>query len=701
MKRRVYPILVGLTLGAIGVGFLLRSELPQQQLWLSTALPNRPAEDTGRGSVLDYVVTRSKREPLASSENASQVQRKSKGLYGYVATAKLEAIAGALVELYRREGLDSSIPDEEYRRSAVLVSQTRTQADGRFQFAVPDGVAYEVRAKALGFCDSTSAPCYASKESVIVCYSGAQLFGSVHLENGRAAAATVNAYMVDRQELIATAVASSHSGYQFDCLQAGDYLIDVRSPEAPPETLRVRLEEGGSVEHTFVLKAASTLEVHVIDALTERCVPRARVFRDRIEFESDDQGVAIVQGCKPSSDVGLRIVSEKYARTEMLCFAGEAGSRQRVDVALERGVRIKGVVADAAGNRIPGAYVAAVGSTVGVPRRGQDDVRSTMSTTDGYFELNNVRRDRRQGLVISKEGYGELLIPCSFSMSDELDLGRIGLMPEVVLRGVVRGTEGASVSNCVVRVVLAESAEHPEWVISDSFSRETRTNEWGEFCIRGLAPANYGVTADCASCARRARVTCSVGFPESYVELILGGETISGSVIGPGRTPIGGCLVSVKANDGPSADYRSVRTDSDGTFVVSGVAVGATYALQTHYLSDSLAVHGRPLASITVSGVPAGARNVCIMVPYGRMVRVRLKGNGSVPFEQLTVRAIDKETKATLWASGVDRDGVCDIVVPESSACILRVHGKGGLIAEAIEVGAYEEVIEMQTSKAQ
>ncbi len=392
--------------------------------------------------------------------------------------------------------------------------------------------------------------------------------------------------------------------------------FEVAVPTALPLDLETRAAGHASRRRSHVfagedlvlwLMAAATLEGTLTRATDSSPVENALIVGwgdRRIEVCRTRTGLAgeFLFEDLPSGLLTLEITPEDAAVPPSRRVEVEAGTRTRVDLVLDPGVRIHGVVTDPSGRPIAGAEVGLGGSFK----------RSTTTDVEGEYELLGVGGARRRDLTDLRaraEGHGGERAKLPFAELTEDTRVDFVLSAGRVATGRVVDPKGAPLAGVYVAGSGTKSAEglsRTDWV-------STVTDAEGRFTLNSLHPL-----IDHQLFLKRDGLGTRVyDFPADETErervdlgdLVLhAGGRIEGVVTTSAGEAIPGHLVKLRGANGDLGRYRpdaeaipktwvtsvrESRTDSEGRFHFEDVPGGAFDVTTT--------VPGQPSAKDEVS----------------------------------------------------------------------------------------------------
>ena len=467
------------------------------------------------------------------------------------------------------------------------LGEDSTDETGAFRFdGLPTGTSVRVRASAQGHTDAESTVVAPASGGVVRAELRLAGTGTLRGVVRTRAGAVVRGATVGAVPAVRTGGARPRSGMTDD---EGTYTLD----EVPLDVeLAVTAESPGWAPS---LPSAVRLTIAAPDAVcdlrlrdTASVVVRvsgrggavqATVQADGAMVWFAQDGVVRCTGLSPGDHV-LRIGCYGLAAERRVVALGE-GEQSEIDVRLEDGVSISGVVVDAAGAPIAGVWVFAA------PADGPHEWSAGGATGhDGSFRVDGLSRGSYELYVFGSK------------LAGRKSRAKAGTRPraEAPTDGV--RLVAASDAQVTFRVLLPPGVERPrdlvvtqilaldadgasalpaptakDRVLPLGLERWTREGvvtctiaareSWLRVCVPGFAPATMPVP------------TTELG---TTIELgdrrMSPGLTLRGRVVDSGGRPLAGAAVTVPQGD-PTA--QPVRTDSDGAFAVAHVGPGSAF----------------------------------------------------------------------------------------------------------------------------
>ncbi len=253
-------------------------------------------------------------------------------------------------------------------------------------------------------------------------------------------------------------------------------------------------------EKEQVITLFPELEVHgrVTDAKTGKPVPKFRIVRGRIQWNSDntywtrDEGVRYAEGRysykfnEPMRGWLLRVVAPGYLPATSRVFESDEG-RQQFDFALQPGEGVSGLVLLANGNPAEGAEVgmatAEKRASLTEGRFDQSQNSADVTTTDakGRFSFAADEEENFLLIVVHEQGYAEV------TKEELAESGRIALQPWGRLEGTVMLGDRADAGREVVFWPKRPSRPGMGMVVWD-YGYRAKTDEEGRFQFDRVIP---------------------------------------------------------------------------------------------------------------------------------------------------------------------------------------------------------------------
>lgn len=376
--------------------------------------------------------------------------------------------------------------------------------------------------------------------------------------------------------------------------------ITVDATVAPVDLGTIELRPGERLEGYVTDSEGNALEGAEVTIGDEQSALLAR-FGDTGAGEpdtlSDATGFFRLSDLAPDTPIALIVARRGYV-TEAVSSV-RLPRAEPLTVALEAASDVSGWILDGDGSGIAGASVRLNQSLGGISfgRRGPQEMTVAVeeSDGDGYFLFEGVSPGK-SSIVAKAAGFregrlGELEVPQGEHLADlELTL-EVG----AAIVGQVFAPDGRPAIGARVGVVTEERQP------TSFFDRVTTDGE-GRYRLEGLAPGTVSIEADHEDHARVVR-DAEVRTGDNALDLRFeGGVEVSGRVVDGEGTPIADATVQIHP-PGRRWGGSQGRSESDGSFVVSGVSDG------DHELSaygDGFAAgEGQPLrvAGEPISGI--------------------------------------------------------------------------------------------------
>ena len=636
MRRSV--LLLWLVVAALG-GFLVLTS------WSGDSVPPAPADGTALPApVVAVSVSGSERatptqgEPLPrivveSARAAATPAIELADLTGRVSDSAGRPLAGAEVAASASLAEGLGLLDRELRRDRRDAGTTTTGSDGTYRLPLPAGRPFLIRAAASGLVPAWHAGGRGGMRVDFTLQTGAVLTGTVRRLDGKAVVPDTR--IVVRQEVpgggsVEVGAATSDRGgvFRLEALPAGTVSVDVQPRElAAPRDFEVQLVAGATRVHDIDLLDGLTIRGRVLDATTRKGIAGAEVgegLLGRTVLTGADGAFALV-GFAAMANLSLRIRAVGYGDEERLlrgAGTGPADTATDVEVLLQPGRTVRGVVVDPAGQPRAGVYVAAVGADH-AEAMFRSDWRSARTGADGSFAIADLRADLGHELLVLTPGFATTLVPFPVDEAQrrDIDLGVLRLQLAAQVSGVVKDESGRPVvdHDVVLRGHNADrfGADAPpadSYRAIDSYvaERHCRTDDQGRFQFVDVAAGAYRVGAMKFDSHGEVAVPLSVavGALEKGVELVLArGLAIEGrvQVADGGALPKCHCSIDPEQGQTTSGD---VEARPDGSFVCAGLLPGLYTVTVYPYPSEVDRAAGRTFPSRAFAHVVAGTRGL-------------------------------------------------------------------------------------------
>lgn len=422
--------------------------------------------------------------------------------------------------------------------------------------------------------------------------------------------------------------------FRFDALDPRRYTVSAHSARGASTLVHVDAGRGTRfVELT--LREGIVLEVKVVDGdgrpvSTPRGVAVSRspsgARWTRLEVTGDEQG-RIRFPALPAGVLEVTASAAEYApTTEVLPFGGVERLDRSLEIVLEPGTLLSGIVLDERGEPVAGAEIS---ERPGHPPHTRMSYRdrpasglrpATFTDREGRFGYP-ARTGQRLQLLVHASGYLPWRSPDL--VADAPQTLDVRLQPGRRVRGIVVDRNGGPVARA--RVV-----EH------DRNMAETAEDGTFSLILAEDSDAPALIHAETA----RARSDLLAVPDDQEVRIVLAHELgIQGVVIGGDQRPVADAVVSYRMQDSGDPEPRrltriqgEVVTGADGEFQIPGLAEGA-YDLFCHVVDAADRVGIPRYSQVTASpGV-----DVVITLPLAPTVRGRVRLADGTPVRRFTI----------------------------------------------------------------
>jgi len=571
------PDAPALETAADGKGTALFTELPWGKYRVS-------AQHEGEaGGALAHV------GPDAPVSSVEIVLKPAGAIEGLVLDASTVPVAGAEVLIL------------DVRTGLLKIQATVSDEDGRFVFAdIPLGQ-YKLQASAGGFAPSLSEVVPVNGPPVtVVLDHGAALNGLVLRSSNRAPVLNMPLRLVaDAFFQVEFAVASDeHGAFQVENLPKGLLLItsdDTHRAMTPPEA-SVTMSAGETEKVELLVEDGARISGRVYDENTGAPIPAAIVRAiDPIErlrawkfTPTDEEGRYTLAGLTPGSlEVFIESVPQPYTRgakaaDRRISVELQPGeSQENIDLPLDTGLMVCGVVVNERDEPVPGAMV-----SMGRTTADGDlfDFHDTRSGADGTFCFTNTW----VGTGMAGEKVGQ--VPQDLML--EAQYRGVGRSESVWVRGVMESVSdlklkllprakgiiaGVVVDGAGKPALAALALRHP-YTDSGFDRRMARTDVDGHFLFQDLSAGDFEIwmAADTGSSYNSGKklahaLSLAEGQRVTDIRLVLhAGGSITGTLLDADRRPLRG--VHIEAWDVDVRDFASAAfTDRDGRFRIDNL----------------------------------------------------------------------------------------------------------------------------------
>jgi protocatechuate 3,4-dioxygenase beta subunit len=559
-------------------------------------------------------------------------------LHGTVSDGDGRPIAAAVVGVERVLGDGYCVPG----RSAMGVSRAaepvRTGADGSYRIRLAGRGPFRVTASAAGFAAARRDGCLAGACVDFALGRGASLVGTVRALRSGDLVPAVHVRVEQDQALDGLRVVGetdtdAGGGYALADLPAGKVKVEVQPVAlAWPRALELELAAGEVRTLDIQLVDGVVVRGRVLDAETRAPLAAAEViegWRGRSVRTALD-GSFRIDGCNPEAHGELQVRAAGYADAAVPLRASMAAE---IEVLLRRGRSAHGVVQDADGRPLAGAFAAAVASYY--PDSGQRlDWRVTVSGERGEFAFRDLRADMTHSVFLRCPGFATAVyeFPADEGQRDDIDLGVFRLQPPASLAGDLRDEHGEPIADYQVKLLGSNADRYRgrpvptdefravDWYVGE---RQARTDDRGRFVFDELAGGDYALLVAKVDSHEQLKLERAVRAGEQVTGVhleLLRGMSIAGTVTVADGGDLPKTYASIDPEDGQATNV-DVEIGADGALRARGLLPGNYQVTLYPYASEADRGRGRSFASVTFEHVPAGASGLQLALPVRRAIR--------------------------------------------------------------------------------
>lgn len=691
-----------------------REPTPQGQAGDGLAPAEAPAgalaADPGSGPARPAPAARREALPAASPvPAAAPATAASDPLLGRLTGRVLDPdhapLAGAEVVVHRPQAGQLTMLDLETRHAPHEVARARTDADGRFAFALERGIPFDLRASADGFCAGRRPECYAGEALELTLSAGFLVHGTVRRERdgGPVADARVRVFQLSHTNSDEGATRSEADGsYRLRIPFQEDATLEVTPlREQGSGWIPLTFDADGTVRQDLLLGDGIEVRGKVLEAGSGKPIAGARVgegWTYRRSATTDERGEYVLPGFGITGVQELFAKAEGYGQTQLATLPPARDGVLHVDFELPRGRVARGRVIDPEGRPLADAYVAAVASETG--REGQrSEWLSGRTDFAGRFELGGLTPGLPHALLACAAGFATLVydFPASEAEQAELDLGDVRLARPSMLAGRVEDETGRPLAGLEVllsganadrgRLRRVELAPAGGWYVEH---RSATTDAEGRFWFGALPAGTFSLGARSPGRPPSPRLPVELAEGELRENVVLAyprGESIRGTIVDEQGHGLAGVYVNAsleRARDGAKGELAELRTratatartNAEGLFVLEGLLPG------THHLDlHPFELEGDPeapwLSSETrAESVPPGAaaEPLRLVLARGRSIRGRLVDGTGAPLVGYIVVGTCESSLLSPSATSAE-DGAFTLEVPAGTVWDLEVRG--------------------------
>lgn len=366
----------------------------------------------------------------------------------------------------------------------------------------------------------------------------------------------------------------------------------------------------------------------------------------------------------------------------------DAGGEYTVDLVVELGRSVSGVVLSEAGEPIVGAriHVTANAGMSGVGFRNSmisyemnQATGPVMATTDaeGRFELGNLA-DGDFTIAAAAPGYVDASESVKVPGGDNITLK---LSEALAISGVVQFADGKPVAGAQLNLVHDDANAGG---MPGMMNNTTMTGTSGEFTFRKLAPGNYRVQVSppWGAGGVNIRTTKSGVVQAGATDVVITAEeglVISGTIVDPEGKPAASINVQLNGQTAEGEHIgRWAMSDAEGRFELVGLDDGS-YMLN---IAQSWGMGGSDYQPIALQNISAGTKDLRVTLSRGLSISGTVRNDSNEPVANLTLlgQQLDPNGNAQGWHQATtDSNGAFEMKgLPEGEYRITSQGGWGG-----------------------
>ncbi|MFS0766942.1 carboxypeptidase regulatory-like domain-containing protein [Peribacillus phoenicis] len=455
--------------------------------------------------------------------------------------------------------------------NGVLIKSVTAQSDGTYGILDLAPGTYNLVAEAPNYSASTVTTVVEANQTtaldIQLAPNPASVIGQVLIQGmntplqGAVVTSSVNG------QLIASTVTDVNGNFQLTNLPPGNVEIAVSQPGFALDVQTVNLNPGETEQITVSLATLpGAISGTIINQQTSDPISGAAITIRQFSpagpvagtAVTDAQGTFLVTGLPPGS---YTVVAQAAAfgtqAASSVVFANEV-SDVMIGLTPTPGT-IQGTVRSTDGN------VPLPGSTVRVIRRDGTLVDEALTDGSGFYVIEGLPADSYT-LFVLNESYQNLAIGFDILPAQVTELD-VFLSPNP---GVLTGTvtdlfSGGPIAEAVVLVFPSQGV---------TAITQTVTDQNGQFSVTGLAPGEYNIVASASNYSRRG--AGAVIFADQTTNIIIqlapNPATITGTITGPGGTPLTNATVRVL--DQNETVLGTAITDEKGIYAIGNLSAG-------------------------------------------------------------------------------------------------------------------------------
>ncbi|GAB1765757.1 carboxypeptidase regulatory-like domain-containing protein [Priestia megaterium] len=458
----------------------------------------------------------------------------------------------------------SGVTVELRNQNNVLITTTKTNAEGNYSFTQLASGTYTLNFIAANFVTATRTPTVPAGQTQIVNVtlqpSPGTVTGTVTSTGGTpVGGATIN--LIDAfNTVVATATTNIQGQYTLSNITPGQYSVTVSAPNFQSQLLGITVTSNQTTTANFTLAPSPGIVTGIVSSTNGTAIQGAVVeVLDAgnnviATVTTNVQGQYTVNQLAPGT-FQLRAKAQN-SQTTLLGFTVQAGQTTTQNVILQPSPgTLTGVVNDAQ------TVASLSGASVNIVNQGGITVATATTNAQGQYSVANLAPGSYT-VTFGQPGFGSQTIGAIIQSNQTTTLNAALNRLVGAINGSITSGQGGGLAGAVVNVFL-----------NNNLVASVTTDQGGAYSVPNLAPGSYTITAIAQNFQSKVAGAQVVASQTTSVNFSLTPDpgTLTGTVTDSTGAVVAGATINVRTTVG-GAITGSTVTDQNGVYTVPNLA---------------------------------------------------------------------------------------------------------------------------------